>query len=39
MLGNLIAATGMGLYLWRAHPQLHEQLQHALDVPIGNESG
>jgi uncharacterized membrane protein YphA (DoxX/SURF4 family) len=33
MLGNLIAATGMGLYLWRAHPQLHEQLRHALDVP------
>jgi putative oxidoreductase len=33
MLGNLIAATGMGLYLWRSHPQLHEQLRHALDVP------
>jgi uncharacterized membrane protein YphA (DoxX/SURF4 family) len=33
MLGNLIAATGMGLYFWRAHPQLQEQLQHALDVP------
>jgi hypothetical protein len=33
MLGNLIAAIGMGLYLWRSHPQLHEQLRHALDVP------
>ena len=34
MLGNLIAAAGMGLYFWRAHPQLHEQLRHALDVPV-----
>ena len=33
MLGNLIAAAGMGLYLWRTYPQLSEQLQHALDVP------
>ena len=33
MLGNLIAAIGMGLYLWRFYPQLDEQLRHALDVP------
>lgn len=33
MLGNLIAATGMGVYFWRSHPQLQEQLQHALDAP------
>jgi hypothetical protein len=33
MVGNLIAAAGMGIYFWRAHPQLQDQLQHALDVP------
>jgi putative oxidoreductase len=36
MIGNLIAATGMGLYFWRSHPQLHDQLVHALDVPPPN---
>ncbi len=29
MIGNLIASIGMGLYLWRVHPLLHEQLRHA----------
>ena len=33
MLGNLIAAVGMGLYLWRSYPQLTGQLSHALDTP------
>ena len=28
--GNLIAATGMGLYLWRSHPEIGAQLM-ALD--------
>jgi hypothetical protein len=26
-IGNLIAAVGMGYYLWRAHPKLREELQ------------
>jgi hypothetical protein len=26
-IGNLIAALGMGFYLWRAHPQLRAELQ------------
>lgn len=33
MLGNLLAAIGMGFYLWRAHPSLREQFAHALDRP------
>lgn len=28
--GNLVAATVMGTYLWRAHPALHAGLDHAL---------
>lgn len=32
MIGNLIAAGGMGVYLWRSYPQLHGQLTHALDA-------
>ena len=32
MLGNLIAAVAMGIYLWRAHPGLHDQFVHALDA-------
>ena len=32
MIGNLIAALGMGFYLWRAYPQLTGQLSHALDT-------
>lgn len=31
MIGNLIAAAGMGVYMWRAHPELREELAHALD--------
>jgi uncharacterized membrane protein YphA (DoxX/SURF4 family) len=33
MVGNLIAAVAMGLYLWRVHPKLHEHLAHAFDAP------
>lgn len=33
MLGNLLAAIGMGFYLWRAHPSLRDQFAHALDRP------
>lgn len=32
MIGNLIAAIGMGVYMWRAHPRLQEQLTHAFDT-------
>lgn len=32
MIGNLIAAAGMGFFLWRAYPQLTGQLSHALDT-------
>jgi uncharacterized membrane protein YphA (DoxX/SURF4 family) len=31
MAGNIIAAASMGVYLWRAHPRLHERFAHALD--------
>jgi hypothetical protein len=31
MIGNVIAAIGMGAYLWRLHPQLGSELAHALD--------
>lgn len=31
MIGNLIAAALMGVYLWRAHPELADELAHALD--------
>jgi putative oxidoreductase len=31
MIGNIIAAVAMGMYIWRAHPRLHEQFVHALD--------
>ncbi|HUF27927.1 MAG TPA: hypothetical protein VMM18_13205 [Gemmatimonadaceae bacterium] len=31
MIGNLIAATAMGTYLWRAHPELADELAHAVD--------
>lgn len=31
MLGNLLAAIGMGFYLWRTHPALRDQFDHALD--------
>jgi putative oxidoreductase len=31
MIGNLISAVAMGLYIWRVHPQLRGQFAHALD--------
>ena len=31
MIGNLISAVAMGVYIWRVHPQLREQWAHALD--------
>lgn len=33
MIGNLLAAAGMGAYLLRAHPVLREQFRHSLDRP------
>jgi len=33
MIGNLIAAAAMGVYLWRVHPLLRQQLLHAFDAP------
>lgn len=32
MLGNLLAATAMGFQLWRTHPALREQFEHAIDT-------
>jgi hypothetical protein len=34
MAGNLIAAATMGTYIWRTHPELRRELQHAL---VGDE--
>jgi hypothetical protein len=34
MAGNLIAALTMGIYIWRTHPELRRELQHAL---VGDE--
>jgi putative oxidoreductase len=31
MIGNLIAAIAMGLFIWSAHPRLHYQFARALD--------
>lgn len=31
MIGNLIAASLMGGYLWRVHPELSAEVRHALD--------
>ncbi|MEK7402419.1 MAG: DoxX family protein [Gemmatimonadota bacterium] len=31
MLGNLLAAAAMGVYLLRAHPELRDQFRHAID--------
>lgn len=31
MLGNLVAAVAMGTYLLRKHPELREEMRHALD--------
>ena len=30
MIGNLLAAALMGTYMWKAHPHLKEEFQHAL---------
>ena len=34
LAGNLIAAATMGTYIWRTHPELRRELQHAL---VGDE--
>ena len=34
LAGNLIAAATMGTYVWRKHPELRRELQHAL---VGDE--
>jgi hypothetical protein len=34
MAGNLIAALTMGIYIWRTHPELRRELEHAL---VGDE--
>lgn len=31
MVGNVIAASLMGMYLWRVHPELRAEMRHALD--------
>lgn len=31
MAGNVIAAAGMWVYLWKAHPAVREQFHHAFD--------
>ena len=31
MLGNIIASLAMGTYIWRTHPELREEVRHALD--------
>jgi len=33
MIGNVLAAAAMGVYLLRAHPLLRDQFAHALDRP------
>lgn len=33
MIGNVLAAAAMGMYLFRAHPVLREQFAHAIDRP------
>lgn len=35
MIGNVLAAAAMGMYLLRAHPVLREQFRHAIDSPRG----
>jgi hypothetical protein len=34
LVGNLIAAATMGTYIWRTHPELRRELEHAL---VGDE--
>lgn len=41
MIGNLLAAIGMGVYFWRTHPALRDQFTHALDhghPPVARET-
>jgi putative oxidoreductase len=33
MIGNVLAAAGMGIYLLRVHPVLRDQFAHAIDAP------
>jgi hypothetical protein len=33
LLGTLLAAVGMGIYLWRAHPKLGEYVRHSRERP------
>jgi putative oxidoreductase len=33
MIGNLLAAVAMGVYLLRAHPVLRDQFRHSIDRP------
>jgi hypothetical protein len=33
MIGNLLAAAAMGMYLLRAHPVLREQFRHSIEGP------
>lgn len=37
-IGNLLAAAGMGFFLWRAHPRLRQELaRHSLGTTRDNE--
>jgi putative oxidoreductase len=38
MIGNLLAAAAMGVYLLRAHPVLREQFAHSIDGPVSTDS-
>lgn len=31
MAGNIVAAVSIGVYFWRAHPELRHTMEHALD--------
>lgn len=31
LIGNIVAALAMGIYLWRMHPRMSESFRHALD--------
>ncbi|MEX2152329.1 MAG: hypothetical protein WD825_03270 [Gemmatimonadaceae bacterium] len=36
MIGNLLAAAAMGMYLLRAHPALRDQFHHAIDGTVSD---
>lgn len=38
MIGNLLAAAAMGVYLLRAHPVLRDQFRHSIDRPATGDS-